>query len=375
MFDGDNFDEFDRELSNKSVVKSAFEMLQEERKTLPIYPFREELLQAVSEYLVLAIVRETGSGKTTQIPQYLYEAGYTKQGKIRCTQLWRVAAMSVAARVSQEMSVKLGHEIHVNKPTGDILVFFTSRDEIEIAEAILKQMTRGFGTKIAELIIYPIYTNLPIELQVKIFEPTPEGARKVVLVTNIAETSLTIDRIKYVVDPGFAKVKSHNPKIGMESLLVNPIFKASVNQCTGRSRRTGPGKWFRLYTLYNYHKDMDDNIMPEIQRTNLANVVLILKCLGIDDLVNFIDPPSEEALLKALELLYALGALNKAGQLTRVGRQMAEFPIDPMLSKTIVASDKYKCSNEIITIAAMLSVGNSIFYRPKDSKYLQTMQE
>ena len=234
----------------------------------------------------------------------------------------------------------------------------------------MKQRTRGLGTKIAELIICPIYGNLPTELQAKIFEPTPEGARKVVLPTNIAETSLTIDEIKYAIDPGFAKVKSYNPKTGMESLLVNPISKASANQRTGRSGRTGPGKCFRLYTLHNYHKGMDDNTVPEIQRTNLANVVLILKCLGIDDLVNFdfIDPPPEEALLKALELLYALGALNKAGQLTKVGRQMAEFPIDPMLSKTIVASDKYKCSNEIITIAAMLFVGNSIFYRPKDKQ-------
>ncbi|KDO51064.1 hypothetical protein CISIN_1g035699mg, partial [Citrus sinensis] len=326
------------ELPDKSAVKSALEMLQEERKTLPIYPFREELLQAVSEYPVLVIVGETGSGKTTQIPQYLYEAGYTKQGKIGCTQLRRVAAMSVAARVSQEMGVKLGHEvgysirfedctsdktvlkymtdgmllreivlepslesysvlidlinyrpdlkllissatldaenfsdyfgsapifkiprrryhvelfytkapeadyieaaivtalqIHVNEPIGDILVFLTGQDQFETAEEILKQRTRGLGTKIAELIICPIYGNLPTELQAKIFEPTPEGARKVVLATNIAETSLTIDGIKYVIDPGFAKVKSYNPKTGMESLLVNPISKASANQRT-----------------------------------------------------------------------------------------------------------------------------------------------
>ncbi|KAG5229520.1 pre-mRNA-splicing factor ATP-dependent RNA helicase [Salix suchowensis] len=261
-------------------------------------------------------------------------------------------------------------QIHVTQPPGDILIFLTGQEEIETAEEIMRHRTRGLGTKIAELIICPIYANLPTELQAKIFEPTPEGARKVVLATNIAETSLTIDGIKYVIDPGFCKMKSYNPRTGMESLLVTPISKASAMQRAGRSGRTGPGKCYRLYTAYNYLHDLEDNTIPEIQRTNLANVVLTLKSLGIHDLINFdfMDPPPSEALLKALELLFALSALNKLGELTKVGRRMAEFPLDPMLSKAIVASDKYKCSDEIISIAAMLSVGNSIFYRPKDKQ-------
>ncbi|RDX78510.1 Pre-mRNA-splicing factor ATP-dependent RNA helicase DEAH1, partial [Mucuna pruriens] len=500
----------------------------EERKKLPIYHYRDELLQAV-----IVIVGETGSGKTTQIPQYLHEAGYTKHGMIACTQPRRVAAMSVAARVSQEMGVKLGHEvshflengyvgysirfedctsektvlkymtdgmllreflcepdlasysvvmvdeahertlstdilfglvkvetmefyslnnqhfdcdiqdidiylvgsgdiarfrpdlkllissatldaekfsdffdsapifkipgrrypveiyfteaveadyldaaivaslkIHVTEPPGDILVFLPGQEEIETAEEILKHRTRGLGTKIAELIICPIYANLPTELQAKIFEPTPEGARKVVLATNIAETSLTIDGIKYVIDPGFCKMKSYNPRTGLESLQVTPISKASAVQRVGRAGRTGPGKCFRLYTAYNFHNDLDENTVPEVQRTNLANVVLTLKSIGIHDVLHFdfMDPPPAEALLKALELLFALSALNKLGELTKVGRRMAEFPLDPMLSKMIVASEKYKCSEDIISIAAMLSVGNSIFYRPKDKQ-------
>lgn len=261
-------------------------------------------------------------------------------------------------------------QIHVREPPGDVLIFLTGQEEIETAEEIMKQRTRGLGTKIAELIICPIYANLPTDLQAKIFEPTPEGARKVVLATNIAETSLTIHGIKYVIDPGFVKMKSYNPRTGMESLLVTPISKASANQRAGRSGRTGPGKCYRLYTAYNYQQDLEDNTVPEVQRTNLANVVLSLKSLGIHDLLNFdfMDPPPSEALLKALELLYALGALNKLGELTKVGRRMAEFPLDPMLSKMIVASEKYKCSEEVITIAAMLSIGNSIFYRPKDKQ-------
>ncbi|KAK7852737.1 pre-mrna-splicing factor atp-dependent rna helicase deah1 [Quercus suber] len=267
--------------------------------------------------------------------------------QIGCTQPRRVAAMSVAARVSQEMGVKLGHEvgysirfedctsektvlkymtdgivvmvdeahertlstdilfglvkdiarfrpdlkllistivtvlqIHVTQELGDILVFFTGQEEIETAEEIIKHRIRGLGTKIAELIICPIYANLPTELQAKIFEPTPEGARKVVLATNIAETSLTIDGIKYVIDPGFCKMKSYNPRTGMESLLIAPVSKASANQRAGRAGRTGPGKCFRLYTAYNYYNDMEDNTIPEIQRTNLQMLSLVLRALG-----------------------------------------------------------------------------------------------
>eukprot|EP00252_Welwitschia_mirabilis_P004082 TRINITY_DN14270_c0_g2_i1.p1 TRINITY_DN14270_c0_g2~~TRINITY_DN14270_c0_g2_i1.p1 ORF type:complete len:1044 (-),score=237.61 TRINITY_DN14270_c0_g2_i1:18-3149(-) len=490
--DGDDASTLDDE---EAGVKKVSDKLQDERKTLPIYAYREELIQAVNDHQILVIVGETGSGKTTQIPQYLHEAGYTKRGKIGCTQPRRVAAMSVASRVAQEMGVKLGHEvgysirfedctsdktilkymtdgmllreflsepdlasysvmmvdeahertlstdvlfglvkdiarfrpdikllissatldaekfsdyfdaapifripgrrypveihytkspeadyleaaivtvlqIHVTQSEGDILVFFTGQEEIEAAEEILKYRTRGLGTKIAEMIICPIYANLPSDLQAKIFEPTPEGARKVILATNIAETSLTIDGIKYVIDPGFCKQKSYNPRTGMESLIVTPISKASALQRSGRAGRTGPGKCFRLYTAWSYQHEMEENTIPEIQRTNLSNVVLMLKSLGINDLINFdfMDPPPAETLMRALEQLYALGALNDRGELTKTGRRMAEFPLDPMLSKMIVSSDKYRCSEEVITIAAMLSVGNSIFYRPKDKQ-------
>ncbi|XVF68558.1 hypothetical protein PTKIN_Ptkin11bG0012400 [Pterospermum kingtungense] len=261
-------------------------------------------------------------------------------------------------------------KMHVSEDRGDILVFLPSQDEIDTVEQCLRNMISLLGTKIADLIICPIYANLPTELQAKIFEPTPEGARKVVLATNIAETSLTIDGIRYVIDPGFFKMKSYNPSTGMESLLVTPISRASADQRAGRAGRTGPGKCFRLYTKYSYLTKMDQNTTLEIQRTNLASVVLSLKSLGIDDVLNFdfMDPPLSGALLKALELLYALGALDDCGKLTKIGRLMAEFPLDPMLSKMIVASDKYKCSDDVISIAAMFSVGNSIFYRPKDKK-------
>ncbi len=124
---------------------------------------------------------------------------------------------------------------------GDILVFLTGQEEIETAAEILLQRSRNLGSRIAELLVCPIYANLPSEQQAKIFEPTPKGARKVVLATNIAETSLTINGICYVIDTGFNKQKSYNARSGMESLVVTPISQAAANQRSGRAGRTQPG--------------------------------------------------------------------------------------------------------------------------------------
>ena len=485
---------FSTQAKKAEEALSAKEAMAKDRASLPIYPYREDLIQAVEDHQVVVIVGETGSGKTTQIPQYMWEAGFAKgDSKIGCTQPRRVAAMSVSARVANEAGVKLGNEvgysirfedctsektklkymtdgmllreflgepdlasysvmmvdeahertlhtdvlfglvkdiarfrpdikllissatldaekfseyfdfapifripgrrypvdimytkqpeadyldaaivtvlqIHVTQPPGDILVFCTGQEEIETAEEILKQRMRSMGSKVPELAVAPIYASLPSDLQAKIFEPPPEGGRKVVLATNIAETSLTIDGIKYVIDPGFCKQKSYNPRTGMESLMVTPTSQASALQRAGRAGRTSAGKCFRLYTAWSFQNELDPNTVPEIQRTNLGNVVLMLKSLGINDLMHFdfMDAPPAETLLRALEQLYALGALNDRGELTKLGRRMAEFPLDPMLSKTLVASDKYKCSEEVATICCMLSSGNTIFYRPKD---------
>ena len=154
----------------------------------------------------------------------------------------------------------------------------------------------------------------------------------------------------------------------MESLIVTPISKAASNQRAGRAGRVAPGKCFRLYTAWSFANELEDSTTPEIQRTNLGNVVLMLKSLGIDDLIHFdfMDPPPAETMIRALEQLYALGALNDEGDLTKLGRRMAEFPLDPMLSKAMIMSETYKCVDQVITICSMLSVGNAIFYRPKD---------
>lgn len=210
---------------------------------------------------------------------------------------------------------------------------------------MLTVRTRNLGTRVRELLILPVYSSLPSDQQAKIFLPTPPTARKVVLATNIAETSLTIDGIIYVIDAGFAKQNSFNPRTGMESLIVTPISKAAANQRAGRAGRVSAGKCFRLYTAWSFANELDEGTTPEIQRVNLTNVILMLKSLGIDDLLNFdfMDPPPAEIMIKALELLYALGALNDEGQLTMQGRRMAEFPLDPQLSKVIISAEKLKC--------------------------------
>lgn len=233
-------------------------------------------------------------------------------------------------------------QIHVTQPLGDILVFLTGQDEIETCHELLQDRVRRLGSKVKELLILPLYANLPSDMQAKIFEPTPPGARKVVLATNIAETSLTIDNIIYVIDPGFAKQNHFNSRTGMESLMIVPISKASANQRAGRAGRVAAGKCFRLYTAWSYKHELEDNTVPEIQRINLGNAVLMLKALGINDLVHFdfLDPPPHETLVLALEQLYALGALNHHGELTKLGRRMAELPVDPMMAKMVLASEK-----------------------------------
>ncbi|TRZ09063.1 hypothetical protein HGM15179_018038 [Zosterops borbonicus] len=259
-------------------------------------------------------------------------------------------------------------QIHVTQPPGDILVFLTGQEEIEACVELLQERCRRLGSRLPELLVLPIYANLPSELQAKIFQPTPPGARKVVVATNIAETSVTIDGIVYVLDPGFCKQKSYSARTGMESLVVTPCSRASANQRAGRAGRVAPGKCFRLYTAWAFQHELEESPVPEIQRADLGSLVLLLKSLGINDLIHFdfLDPPPHETLVLALEQLYALGALNHLGELTTLGRRMAELPVEPMLAKMILASEQYGCTEEVLTVAAMLSVNNAVFYRPKD---------
>ena len=218
-------------------------------------------------------------------------------------------------------------QIHLTEPPGDILVFLTGQEEIDTACEVLYERMKKLGQGVPDLIILPVYGALPSDMQTRIFDPAPPGSRKVVIATNIAETSLTIDGIFYVVDPGFVKQKIYNPKAGMDSLVVTPISQAAAQQRSGRAGRTGPGKCYRLYTERAFRDEMIPTPVPEIQRTNLAATLLQLKAMGINNLLefDFMDAPSAETMITALSELYNLSALDDDGLLTRLGRRVSIF--------------------------------------------------
>ncbi|KAK3353274.1 ATP-dependent RNA helicase DHX8 [Lasiosphaeria hispida] len=479
---------------DQALGKRTDMTIKQQRESLPVYAFRDRVIQAIRENQILIVVGETGSGKTTQLTQYLAEAGFTNNGIIGCTQPRRVAAVSVAKRVSEEVGCVLGQEvgytirfedvtspatkikymtdgmlqreilidpdlkrysvimldeahertiatdvlfallkktmkkredlkvivtsatldadkfseyfnscpiftipgrtfpveilysrepesdyldaalttvmqIHLSEPMGDILLFLTGQEEIDTSCEILFERMKALGPNVPELLILPVYGALPSEMQSRIFDPAPPGSRKVVIATNIAETSITIDHIYYVIDPGFVKQNAYDPKLGMDSLVVTPISQAQANQRAGRAGRTGPGKCFRLYTEAAFQSEMLPTSIPEIQRQNLSNTILMLKAMGINDLLrfDFMDPPPVNTMLTALEELYALAALDDEGLLTRLGRKMADFPMEPSLAKVLIASVEKGCSDEMITIVAMLNLP-TVFYRPKEKQ-------
>ncbi|ANQ11051.1 ATP-dependent RNA helicase [Plasmodium coatneyi] len=535
-------DEKEKELQRlfediKRKKEKKMKKIIDDRKRLPIFSYRYDILKAIKNNKILILVGETGSGKSTQLTQYLHECKYHLYGNIVCTQPRRIACIAIANRVADEMNVKVGKEvgyvirfqnktsestkivymtdgmflrlllynptlddisvliideaheralhtdvilpivkdicnfrediriiissatldaekistyfncapifyvpgrkynvdiyytinnesnylsaivitilqIHVTQEKGDILVFLPGQFEIELVQQELENKLTELAPRFRNMIILPIYSSLPVEQQARIFEDVgdapesgnPEaeqleaaqqgeaapstsgniqtgelapadqpkvvmrrGTRKIILSTNICETSITIDNIVYVIDSGLCKQKVYNPNSGIESLVTLPCSKASVNQRTGRAGRKQDGKCFRLFTKKSFI-DLNDNSIPEIQRCEVSSMILLLKSLGMDDIINFdfLDPPSPVVIIKGLELLYSLGALNDEGNLTKTGRKMAEFPTDVKSSKMILsASEKYNCVEEILCITAMLTHANNIFYVQK----------
>ncbi|RYQ89283.1 hypothetical protein Ahy_B09g096006 isoform C [Arachis hypogaea] len=411
--------------------------IQEQRQSLPIYKLKKELIQAVHDNQVLVVIGETGSGKTTQVTQYLAEAGYTTRGKIGCTQPRRVAAMSVAKRVAEEFGCRLGEEvgyaIRFEDCTGPDTVIKYMTDGMLLREILVDENLSQYSViMLDEAHERTIHTDVLFGLLKKLVQRRPELRLIVTSATLDAEkfsgyffncNIFTIPgrtfpvEILYTKQPesdyldaalitvlqihltepegdillfltgqeeidfacqslyermkglGFAKQNVYNPKQGLDSLVITPISQASAKQRAGRAGRTGPGKCYRLYTESAYRNEMSPTTIPEIQRINLGMTTLNMKAMGINDLLSFdfMDPPSPQALISAMEQLYSLGALDEEGLLTKLGRKMAEFPLDPPLSKMLLASVDLGCSDEILTIIAMIQTGN-IFYRPREKQ-------
>ena len=489
--------------------------LEKFRQSLPIYSIRHKLIAEINKNPTLILLGETGSGKTTQIPQYIYESHPQMKGMIACTQPRRVAAITVAQRVCQEMNCELGkttgycvrfedctsaetkikymtdgmllreaisdplllrysliildevHErtihtdvllgivktaqhnrsnqkkihkplkvilmsatmdvdefsvyfqkapviylegrqfqvevfhsvqeqtdyifssiatvfqIHKSAPINeDILVFMTGQEEIESTVKTISELNKSNG-KLAPMIVLPLYAALPSGKQLKVFEKSPKGCRKVIISTNIAETSITIKGIKYVIDTGMIKGKLYTPQNNIEMLKVHKISKSQAWQRAGRAGRESLGICYRLFTESEF-ESMPLNTVPEILRSNLLSVALQLIAMGINDLVDFdfISKPSVEAMTKALNDLELLGAIRKffkdnnmehndsvnkkritaiKYELTEMGRKMAYFPLDPRLSRCILSADKFGCVEEVLKIVSILSV-DSVFH-------------
>jgi ATP-dependent RNA helicase DDX35 len=263
-----------------------------------------------------------------------------------------------------EKAVETVFQIHETEDEGDILVFLTGREEIENAIQMIADQALSLDPKAPRLQPLPLYAGLTTEEQAYVFEPAAENTRKVIVSTNIAEASVTIDGIKFVVDCGFVKLRAYNPITGIELLTATPVSKASATQRAGRAGRTKPGKCYRLYTQQAFEA-LEDSTTPEIQRSNLAPVVLQLKALGIDNIVrfDFLTPPPSQLVLRALELLFSLGALDDYSKLTRpLGLRMAELAVEPMLGKVLLESTKFGCLSEMLSISAMTSLQASPWF-------------
>ncbi|XP_076809784.1 ATP-dependent RNA helicase DHX33-like [Clavelina lepadiformis] len=479
------------------ATKPSSNDLEEEVKSLPIYSARKKLVEQLRDAETTIIIGETASGKTTQIPRYIFRSGLSGNGMIACTQPRRVAAITIAQRVAQEMDVELGkqvgycvrfedftstqtkikymtdgmllresigdkllskysfiildeaHErtvhtdilfgivksaqkqrklfnkpklklivmsatmdvdhfsryfrnapvlyvegrlhpikikytakeqsdyvraslvtvfqIHQDEPANnDILVFLTGQEEIESVSQTIKDISLSLPPNLPKLIICPLYASLPHHQQLKAFRQTPLGSRKVVLSTNIAETSVTIKGIKFVIDTGKVKSKQFYPATGLDVLSVQRISQAQAWQRAGRAGRERPGVVYRLYTEAEF-ETLTANTVPEIQRTNLTNTLLQLMAIGINDVLNFdfIDAPSKDSILVAIKELKLLGSVSESETgkytLTPLGRKMAVFPLEPKLSKAILCSVDYQCVEEVLSLAAMLSVDSVLF--------------
>ncbi|XP_009776473.1 probable pre-mRNA-splicing factor ATP-dependent RNA helicase DEAH4 [Nicotiana sylvestris] len=271
-----------------------------------------------------------------------------------------------------EASLKTAIDIHVREPEGDILIFLTGQDDIEKLVLKLEEKIQNLEEgSCLDALILPLHGSLPPDMQVRVFSPPPPHCRRFIVSTNIAETSLTVDGVVYVIDSGYVKQRQYNPSTGMYSLEVVQISKVQAKQRAGRAGRTRPGKCYRLYPSMVYHDDFLDATVPEIQRSSLAGTVLYLKSLDLADMdilkFDFLDSPSMESLEDALKQLYLVDAIDENGSITSLGRKMAELPLEPSLSRTLLEANELDCLSQALTVVSMLSAETTLLPAPSKS--------
>jgi ATP-dependent helicase HrpA len=235
------------------------------------------------------------------------------------------------------------------EPPGDVLVFLSGEREIRDTAEVL----RGALDRTEVL---PLYARLPTAEQQRVFQPGRTG-RRVVLATNVAETSLTVPGIRYVVDPGTARISRYSRRTKVQRLPIEPISQASAAQRAGRSGRTAPGVCIRLYSEEDFEA-RPRYTDPEILRTNLAAVILQMAALGLGDIESFpfLDPPERRSIRDGVALLQELGAFDRVGELTDLGRKLARLPLDPRIGRMILQADAEGCVREVLVLAAALSI-------------------
>lgn len=261
-----------------------------------------------------------------------------------------------------DAALKVVFQIHYKEPMpGDILVFLTGQETVEALEHLVNEYAIGMDPSLPKVQVLPLFAALPQAAQQRVFLPAPPRTRKIILATNIAETSVTVSGVRFVVDCGKAKIKQFRSRLGLDSLLVKPISKSAAIQRKGRAGREAPGKCYRLYTEKDY-LSLDETNTPEILRCDLSQALLNMKARGVDDIMNFpfLTRPPRESLEKALLQLLSIEALDESGKISDLGLHMAKLPLTPTLGRVLLAAAENgeDCLSDVIDIISSLSVEN-----------------
>ncbi|TFY81627.1 hypothetical protein EWM64_g2392 [Hericium alpestre] len=258
----------------------------------------------------------------------------------------------------------------IHQGPGDILVFLTGREEIDQCLEELLDLLPKLSKSRYQLVPLPLHAGLSMVEQMKIFEPAAPGTRKAIIATNIAETSVTIDGIKFVIDCGHVKIRTFDSSSAISLLSIVPISQASAIQRAGRAGRTSRGICYRLYPESAF-KVLSQLSVPEVVHTDLTLPILHLKALGIDNLMKleWLTIPPSANIAYALDVLTECKIIDSDGHLTQMGRKVAELPTDIKVASMLFNSEDYKCGEEILTIAAMVAVQN-VFITPGHNETL-----